>query len=269
MSNFFEYFEGIQGWMIVKSCGEIFIIFILLYTILRILQGTHGTGMLRSLAFILVITSVVILFFIKKLDLRTVNWLVIEFLPVFFIPIIILFQPEFRRALIRLGHIPFFRMFFKTEVQVADEMVKAISTLSKSKTGGLIAIEREDDLDSYIESGTKINSDISSDLINTIFYPSTPLHDGAIIIQEHKIASAGCIFPLTENNNIAKSYGTRHRAGIGITEKTDAISIIISEKTGAISIAIGGQLKEDITKDELRKTIEELTTVTVKNTRSS
>jgi len=268
MGSFVSFFENLQGWMLVKSCGEIFIIFILLYTILRVLQGMRGVGIIRGLVFTLVIISIVILFFIKKFELYTVSWLVAEFLPVFIIPIVILFQPEFRRALVRLGHSPFFRILFKPEVQIAKEIAKAVLDLSKNKIGGLIAIEREDGLDTYIESGIKINSDISSVLISTIFWPGTPLHDGAAIIREQKIAAAGCLFPLTENANIAKTYGTRHRAGIGITEETDAFSIIISEETGNISISARGSLKKDVTQDELRRALEELSIETVKNTRS-
>ena len=269
MNSFFGFFENLHGWLLVKSCVEIFIIFVLLYTVLRIMQGTRGAGMLRGLAFILVIISIVILFFIKKLELYAVSWIVTEFLPVFIIPIVILFQPEFRRALVRLGHSPFFRMFFKSEVQVAEEVVKAVSNLSKNKVGGLIAIGREDGLSNYIESGIKINSDVSSDLISTIFWPGTPLHDGAVIIRERKIAAAGCLFPLTENSDIAKTYGTRHRAGIGITEETDAISIIISEETGCVSFSVGGQLKDDITPEELKRALKELTIETDMSARSS
>ena len=269
MNSFFGFFENLHGWLLVKSCVEIFIIFVLLYTILRIMQGTLGAGMLRGLAFILVIISIVILFFIKKLELYAVSWIVTEFLPVFIIPIVILFQPEFRRALVRLGHSPFFRMFFRSEVQVAEEVVKAVSNLSKNKVGGLIAIGREDGLSNYIESGIKINSDVSSDLISTIFWPVTPLHDGAVIIRERKIAAAGCLFPLTENSDIAKTYGTRHRAGIGITEETDAISIIISEETGCVSFSVGGQLRDDITLEELKGALKELTIETAMSARSS
>ena len=268
MGSFINYLENMQGWLLVKSCGEILIIFILLYTILKIMQGTHGVGILRGLAFTLVIISVVILFFIKKLELYTVNWLVAEFLPVLLIPIVILFQPEFRRAFIRLGHSPFFRTFFKSDILIANEIVKAISILSKNKVGGLIAIEREDGLNNYIEGGIKINADISSDLISTIFWPGTPLHDGAVIIQDQKISAAGCLFPLTENANIAKTYGTRHRAGIGITEETDAISIIISEETGRVSISTRGRLREDVNQDALKRTLEELTTETIRGIRS-
>ncbi len=278
MDEFFGFFENLHsivhphwcnGWMLFKSCWEIFIIFILLYSILKIMQGTRGAGILRGMAFTLVIITIVILFIIKKLELHTVNWFFIEFLPVLIIPVIILFQPEFRRALIKLGHSPFFRMFVKSEIQVAKEILTAVTALSENKIGGLITIEREDGLGNYIEGGIKVNSNISSDLISTIFWPGTPLHDGAVIIQELKIAAAGCLFPLTENENIPKSCGTRHRAGIGITEDTDAISIIISEETGLVSLAAGGDLKEDVTQDELRRVLEEMSTTAVNGIRSS
>ena len=272
--GFFENFHSIihpywcNGWMLIKSCGEIFIIFIVLYTILRIMQGTRGAGILRGLAFTLVIATIIILFFIKKLELYTVNWLITEFLPVLIIPVIILFQPEFRRALIKLGHSPFFRMFIKAEIHIANEIANTVTALSNKRIGGLITIERGDGLGVYIERGVKINSDISSDLISTIFWPGTPLHDGAVIIQGFKIAAAGCLFPLTENENISKTCGTRHRAGIGITEETDAISIIVSEETGLVSVAVGGVLNEDVTADELKKKLEELSTNTVTEDRS-
>ncbi len=277
MDTFLGFFENLHsiihpywcnGWMLIKSCGEIFIIFIVLYTILRIMQGTRGAGILRGMAFTLVIVTIVILFFIKKLELYTVNWLVTAFLPVLIIPVIILFQPEFRRALIKLGHSPFFRMFVKSEIQVSKEIVKAVTDLSENKIGGLITIEREDGLHNYIEGGIKTNSNISSDLISTIFWPGTPLHDGAVIIQEVKIAAAGCLFPLTENENISKTCGTRHRAGIGITEETDAISIIISEETGLVSVAEGGKLNENVTPEELWQILEQMSTDAVHEERS-
>ena len=158
-------------------------------------------------------------------------------------------------------------MFVKSEIHFAMEIVNAVSTLSEKKIGGLITIEREDGLGVYIERGVTINSNISSNLISTIFWPGTPLHDGAVVVQEFKIAAAGCLFPLTENENISKSCGTRHRAGIGITEETDAISIIVSEETGLVSVAVGGVLDEDITPDQLRKKLEGFSTNTVTENR--
>ncbi|MCP5008077.1 MAG: TIGR00159 family protein [Planctomycetes bacterium] len=260
------FLENLYGGALIKACAEILIIFVLLYTILRIMQGTRGTGILRGLAFILVIIAIVILFFIKKLELYTVDWLITEFLPVFIIPIIILFQSEFRRALIKVGQSRLFRVFFSSEVLVVQELVTAILSLSNNKIGALFAIECEDGLDHYIESGIRINSDVSSDLISTIFWPGTPLHDGAVIIQEQKIVAAGCLFPLTESDSIAKTFGTRHRAGIGITEETDAISVIVSEETGGISISVRGQLQKDLNQDELKQALEKLATVGVLST---
>ncbi len=151
-------------------------------------------------------------------------------------------------------------MFVKSEIHFANEIINAVTALSDKRIGGLITIEREDGLGVYIERGIRINSNISSNLISTIFWPGTPLHDGAVIIQEYKIAAAGCLFPLTENENISKTCGTRHRAGIGITEETDAISIIVSEETGLVSVAAGGILDEDVTSDELRKKLKGLST---------
>ncbi|MCP4265240.1 MAG: TIGR00159 family protein [Candidatus Brocadiaceae bacterium] len=268
MDSFLGIFENLRGWILLRSCGEIFIIYVILYTILRVMQGTRGAGILRGLAFTLVIVTIVILFIIKKLEFYTVNWLITEFLPVLIIPIIILFQPEFRRALIRLGHSPYFRIFVKSEVKVNKEIIKAVTSLSGNKIGGLITIEREDGLNHYVESGTRIDSNISSDLISTIFWPGTPLHDGAVIVQELKIAAAGCLFPLTDSEDISKTCGTRHRAGIGITEETDSISIIVSEETGLISVAVGGKLKENVTPDELRKALEGISNINVKEKRS-
>ncbi len=268
MDSFFGIFENLRGWILLKSCGEVFIIYVILYTILRVMQGTRGAGILRGLAFTLVIATIVILFIIKKLELYTVSWLITEFLPVLVIPIIILFQPEFRRALIRLGHSPYFRIFVKSEILVSKEIVKAVIALSGNKIGGLITIECEDGLDNYIENGIKIDSSLSSDLISTIFWPGTPLHDGAVIVQELKIAAAGCLFPLTESDTISKTCGTRHRAGIGITEETDSVSIIVSEETGLVSVAVGGKLKEDVKPEELRKLLEGISNINVKERRS-
>ncbi len=240
MKSFAGIFENINGLVVAKACLEIFIIFLLIYLVLRVLQGTRGEGTLRALAFIIVIAAITFLFFVRKLNLYSVEWILREFIPVFILPIIILFQQEFRRAVVRLGHNSFFRLFFKQSATVTTEIIKSIISMSNNKIGGLIAIERESGLDSYTEGAVKINADVTSDLIKSIFWPNSPLHDGAIIIREQKIVAASCLFPLSESSDIAQEYGTRHRAGIGLTEETDAISIIISEETGRISIANKG-----------------------------
>ena len=255
-----ELFKNINIWMIGRSLGEIFIIFIVVYVVLRIMQGTRGTSILRSLAFIIVLISVGVLFFVRKLQLYTIDWLITEFVPVFIIPIIILFQPEFRRALLRLGQNPVFTVFLKPAYQVTDEIIKAIEVLSRDKVGALIAIEKEVGLDSFVETGTRLNSDVSSELLCTIFWPGSPLHDGAVIIQEQKISGAGCLLPLTENTALSKSLGTRHRAGIGLTEETDAVVIIVSEETGTISTGYKGGLNRGSDVKQLKKILDELFT---------
>ncbi|MGR3317182.1 MAG: diadenylate cyclase CdaA [Candidatus Anammoxibacter sp.] len=258
IGKFVKNFTDMNGWVIAKASLEIFIIFVIIYLVLRVLQGTRGEGILRALAFIIVITSITILFLVRKLHLYSVEWIIEEFLPVFILPIIILFQQEFRRAIVRLGHNTFLRVFFKQSSSVITEIIKAIINMSDNRVGGLIAIEREVGLDSYAEKGTMINADITSDLIKTIFWPSSPLHDGAIIIRDQKIVAASCLFPLSENPDIAKEMGTRHRAGIGLTEETDAISIIISEETGKISVSIQGKTNVHLGEKELTKILNNL-----------
>ena len=222
------------------------------------MQGTRGVGILRGLVFLLVIATVTLLFIIRKFQLYTVDWLLTEFLPWVTIPFIILFQPEFRRALVRLGQNPFLGAFFRAEAPILEEVVKAAATLSKNRLGGIIAIERKVGLDNFIEGGNRINADLSSDLINTIFWPGSPMHDGAVIVQGNKIAAAGCLLPLSDNPNIDKALGTRHRAGLGLTEETDAISIIVSERTGNVSLAVRGQLSGGYDAQGLRKALDQL-----------
>lgn len=241
MSSFINLFSNINVWIVAKASLEIFFIFLFIYLVLRVMQGTRGEGIIRALAFIIVIMSITMLFLIRKLQLYTIEWIVQEFLPVFILPIIILFQSEFRRAIVRLGHNSFLRVFFKQEFTVVPEIVKAVINMSRNKIGGLIAIEREVGLDHYVEAGVKINANVTSDLINTIFWPSSPLHDGGIIIRGEKIVAASCLFPLSENPSILKGWGTRHRAGIGLSEETDAVTIIVSEETGRISFAVQGR----------------------------
>ena len=256
-----DLFKNVNGWMIGRSLGEIFLIYMVVYVVLRIMQGTSGTSILRGLAFIIVLISIGVLFFVRKLQLFTIDWLMTEFVPVFIIPIIILFQPEFRRALLRLGQNPVCRMFLKSEQQeMTNEIIKAVENLSKNKVGALIAIERDIGLGNFVETGTKLNADVSSELIGTIFWPNSPLHDGAIIIREQKISAAGCLLPLTENTELSKSLGTRHRAGIGLTEETDAIVIVVSEETGAISTGFKGVLNRNIDEKGLKKILDELST---------
>ena len=177
---------------------------------------------------------------------------------------LIVFQPETRRALEHVGRTAAANLFSQhsesgaESQQVIREIAKAAQVMSNTRTGALMIIEKRDNIDSLISSGVDISAQVTSELIENIFVPDTPLHDGAVIIRNYKIARASCVLPLSQNPNIKTSYGTRHRAGIGISEESDAISIIVSEETGRISIAHKGVLTTGYTEDTLRAKINEL-----------
>ena len=146
------------------------------------------------------------------------------------------------------------------ESALIEELIRAVSNLSKEKIGALIAIEREISLGTYVEGGVFIDAEVKADLIDTVFWPGSALHDGAIVIQNERIAAAGCLFPLTENPEISKRLGTRHRAAIGLTEETDAVTVVVSEETGNISVGVRGHLERDLDRDSLRRILRELLT---------
>ena len=240
-----------------KPALEISLIFVLIYAVLRFMQGTRGAGIVRGLAFFVVIFFVLLSIIVDRLELYRINWVMRVFLPGILVYIVILFQPEFRRTLMRMGQVPLLGHFFKIESGVTPEIVEACVSMSKNKIGALIAIEREVGLNTFVEGGVRLDSDVTASLLNTIFWPGTPLHDGAVVIQERRLAAAGCLFPLTENPNVSKSFGTRHRAAIGLTEETDAICVVVSEETGTISVAMRGQIRRGLDAESLRRVLEE------------
>jgi diadenylate cyclase len=237
---------------------EIAIIGVLLYFVLRYMRGTRGEGILKGLAMILIGAFAVISYVAKWFDLRNLDVLVSEILKTSILALIIIFQPELRRGLLQIGESPLVKLFMKSEINVLEEIIESVIRLSKKKVGALIAIEREVGLGTYIEGGTKLYADVRSELIDTIFFPGSTLHDGAIIIQNERIAAAGCLFPLTDNPVVSKGLGTRHRAGIGLTEETDAITIIVSEETGAVSVGHKGKLVRNLDKKSLEELLRKL-----------
>lgn len=237
---------------------EILVFFLLFLFIFRFMRGTRGEGILKGIATILLAGFFVLFYLSRALDLPRVGLLIREVLNTSVIALIIIFQPELRRGLVRIGENPFVRLFIRSDVSVISEVVDSVVRLAKKKVGALIAIEREIGLRSYIEGGVKVDADVRSELIDTIFYPGTALHDGAIVIQGQRIAAAGCLFPLTDNPTISKTLGTRHRAGIGLTEETDAITIIVSEETGQISIGVDGELHRNLDKEQIETLLRRL-----------
>ncbi|MFC1707871.1 diadenylate cyclase [Planctomycetota bacterium] len=157
-----------------------------------------------------------------------------------------------------LGSIPVVGFFFGTGVNPVEEVVEAALRLAKNKVGALIAFERESGLGAYVEGGVKLDAEVSSELIETVFFPGSALHDGAVIVQEKRIAAAGCLFPLTDNPTISKQLGTRHRAAIGVTEETDAVTLCVSEETGKVSLGVGGELHRNLDADSLSKLLHSL-----------
>ena len=239
----------LEAW---RPAIEIGIIWFVFYYVLISIRGTRAIQVLKGLMVLF------IAFFISQLlSLTTINWLLTKIFAISVIALLIIFQPELRRGLAHLGKNRFLAIFSRTE-ETINEIVKAAVRLSKRKIGALIAIEREIGLKIYIESGVSMYSKVSNELIQTIFMPHTPLHDGGIIIQEQRIAAAGCLFPLTQNPSISKTMGTRHRAAIGLTEETDAICVIVSEETGAASVAVGGKLTRNLEFPNLKKVLRNL-----------
>ncbi len=235
----------LQGW---KPLIEILVIAYVVYILLRFVRGTRAVQLLIGMFL------VVFLFFVsQKLELYAINFLLTKIFAFSMLGILIIFQPELRRMLSKLGQNRVFGSMLE-EVRLA-EITNAIAFLAKKRIGALVVIERHVGLRNYVESGIVLDSHISAELLMTIFMPTTALHDGAVIVQGERIASAGSLLPLSTNTDIAKTVGTRHRAAIGITEETDAIAIVVSEKNGIISLVLGGDITRDLDSDTLKKVL--------------
>lgn len=231
-----------------KAIVEITILWIVFYQIMLFFKGTRAIQVLRGL-----IVLVFAFFIFQILRLETLDWLMTHFFAISVIGILVIFQPEIRQGLAKLGQQKIFKgALYEEELkEIIAQIVCAVDILSRKKTGALIAIEKEDSLKEYIESGVKIDSRISAELIQTIFTPNSLLHDGGLIIQNTRIIAAGCLFPLTEKPNLDRILGTRHRAAIGLTEQTDAIMVVVSEETGDISLCHSGSLLRDLDLEQL------------------
>jgi diadenylate cyclase len=235
------------------SVVDIVLVAVLIYEFLVLIRGTRAVPILvgvggLTLAFYLAHTF----------ELKTVNWLVGTLLPYAIFALIVVFQGEIRFALAKLGRKLTLSRMSAAVAESYDDIVLAANLFAQNETGALVVIEREIGLRTYIESGVPMDAQMSYDLLATIFRPSAPLHDGAVIIQKDRIAAAACFLPLSMNPVLSTQLGTRHRAGIGITEETDAIAVIVSEENGAISIAVAGNIERDITVEYLRERLSEL-----------
>jgi diadenylate cyclase len=227
---------------------DILLVALIIYEVLVMIRGTRAAPMLAGLG------AVAAAFYLARIgELVTLNWLVSHLLPYIVFALIVVFQSEIRYVLSDLGRRMSFMRGQVVDGDSYDDIVLAANLFSQHQTGALIVIEREIGLRTYIESGVAMDAKLSYDLLATIFRPSAPLHDGAVIIQKDRLAAAACFLPLSMNPVLSTQLGTRHRAGIGITEETDAIAVIVSEETGAISMALAGKIERDLTAEQLRK----------------
>jgi diadenylate cyclase len=227
---------------------DILIVAFLFYRLLLLIRGTRAAQMFFGLFFLIIVS-----FIARWLNLNALNWILSSLKTVWVIAFVILFQPELRRALSMLGQNRIIGYFIKVEESgTVSEIVKACHQLTQSGLGAIIAIEKDVGLRNYIETGTPIDAVVSSELLVTLFTPPGPLHDGAVIIEKNRIVAAGCILPLSQNPRLVKSLGTRHRAGLGLSEESDAVVIIASEETRTISLAVAGKLRRKLDINTLR-----------------
>ncbi|RKY39880.1 MAG: TIGR00159 family protein [Candidatus Omnitrophota bacterium] len=237
-----------------KPILEITAVWIVIYFVLLFIKGTRAVQVLKGL-----IVLFIAFFIAQVLQLNIINWLLTKIFAISVIAFLIIFQPELRRGLAHLGQNRWFR-FLAREEKVLEEIVKAVSILARRRIGALIVIARETGLKNYIENGICLDANLSKELILAVFNPHSPLHDGGLIVQEERIASCRCFFPLSENPYLGKNLGTRHRAAVGLSEESDAICIVVSEERGEISLAVDGDLKSNLDTQELTQRLKALYT---------
>ncbi|MCJ8014587.1 diadenylate cyclase CdaA [Paenibacillus sp. KQZ6P-2] len=252
-----SYFADLTWKDSIKDIIDIAIVSYIIYHVILLVRGTRAVQLLKGILVLVIIWALSTWF-----DLYTLRWLMNQIFNFGILAIFIIFQPELRRALEQLGR---GKIFGRTSAEdeefnkLIGEVIKAVNYLARRKIGALIVFERQTGLNEYTESGIPMQSMVSSQLLINIFIPNTPLHDGAVIIQNNQISAAACYLPLSENPFISKELGTRHRAAIGISEVGDAVSVVVSEETGQISLAINGQVVRDIKEESLiSKLYEEL-----------
>ena len=247
-----EIFQQIIG-MRWSDYLDIIIVAYLLYKVLPLIRTTGTARVAKAVVVIIVIAGLT-----ELLDLYTMNFILNQFLQIGLIALVVLFQPELRRMLDHIGSMRL-NKFFGTESKdsemgpVISQTVMACEAMSREKVGALIAFERENSLEEYFKTGTRIDGQVSEQLLRNIFFPKASLHDGAMIIREGRVAAAGCVLPLSSSNRLSADLGTRHRAGVGISEVSDAVVIIVSEETGTISVAVSGMLKRHLAPQTLER----------------
>lgn len=246
----FEIFTQLR-WQDALDIG---IIAFVLYRLIHMIRGTRAMQMIIGLVVILLayVSS-------QMFGLFTLNWVLDNFLGSIILVIIVIFQSDIRRALTQVGTAPLFGGADRIERgQVLEEITKAVVSLATRRIGGLIVLEREVGLNEYIEVGTRLDARVTRELLESVFIPHSPMHDGALVIQKGRVAAARCFLPLSVDPNLSQAFGTRHRAAVGLTEETDAVVIVISEELGKISLVVGGKVTQDLEGPQLRSSLQRL-----------
>lgn len=235
-----------------RAVLDIFIISSIFFWLLLLLRGTTAMSLLRGIALVLIAAAVLGNIF----DLTVLQWVLRNSLPALLIAIPIIFQPEIRRALERLGRTGL-RAWTRPPYEAAEVTARAAATLARNRHGALLVIERETGLEDYIDTGIRVDAELSEELLASIFFPNSPLHDGAAVIRENRVVAASCMLPLSERG-VPGHPGTRHRAGLGIAERTDAVAVVVSEENGDISVAADGRVMTGLDEARLRSVLADL-----------
>ncbi len=248
-------FEGVAGFIATNwtSAIEVTILAVVLYYIYLYLRGTHGARILIGLALVFLTLTLVS----QLLNLTVIGWLLRSISVFLAIALVVIFQPELRRALTELGSHPFFTSAFE-ERETIEEITDTVFELASKGFGALIAVEREISLKAFVETGVGIDADLSKELVLTIFHPKTVLHDGGMVMRSDRIVAAACIFPLTQREDLDRSLGLRHRAGLGLSEESDAVAIVVSEETGQVSICHSGLIERNLSVEKFRRRLSQL-----------
>jgi len=254
-----NYLDRLRQTFQPKDALEVALMAAMVYVAYRSLRGTRGARVVRGFIFVVVTSFVLLRILTEYLQMERLNYLYGQVVPWLLVLAVVVFQPELRRSLMRLGENPLLRFFLKHgATALADRIVRAVTTLSRNRVGAIIAVERASSLATLAEGGIALDAELTADLLTTLFWPGSPLHDMGVVIRSGRIAAAGCEFPLSHQAILDPHLGTRHRAAVGLTEECDAIVIIVSEETGNISLAESGQLETPLAPEQLRKRLLEL-----------
>jgi len=253
-----SFFRALKIYGLWSVTVELLLIGLVVFYVVRFLRGTRGARLLKGIAVVLAVMYVTVHLVATKFHLDRIDFLYGQLLQFATFAILIVFQPELRRAVMRLGETRLFRGFSDTMNEEIEALVEASTFLSRRKIGALVAIERDVGLGGIAESGTRVNADLTASLLNTIFWPNSPLHDLGVIISQGRVAYAGVQFPLAESGDLERELGSRHRAAVGMSQETDAIVLVVSEETGDVSVAERGTLIRKLTPEGLRGLLAEL-----------